>query len=210
MILDSYLAMADVGAALLRAPEVAARWTEPSALPEFRVSGLAGHLGAATVFRVAEWLDNPVPDSAEPVDAVGFFALAMTPGMSPDDPVSRRIREGSEAVAADGPSALADRVDATLAVLRTRFAQLSPDHLVRAFTGVMRLDQCVLTRMIELAVHADDLAVSIGVATPEFPAYGTDLVITTLARLATAHHGVLPVLRALSRRERGTTPISAF
>jgi phosphoribosyl-ATP pyrophosphohydrolase len=56
----------------------------------------------------------------------------------------------------------------------------------------------------------DDLAVSIDVETPELPAEAADLVITTLVRIAAAHHGEVQVLRALSRRERAAVTISAF
>jgi hypothetical protein len=209
VIIDSYLALAEVSAALLRAPEVAEHWDEPSALAEFRVSGLAGHIAMAAVLRVAEWLEQPISD-AEPVDAVGYFVNLSVPDRSPDHPISRRIRDASAEFAVDGPTALADRVDTTLAGLRTRLAELAPDQLVAARDLVLRLDQWLLTRMIELAVHIDDLAVSVGVPTPELPDEATDLVIITLARTARAYHGVLPVLRALSRRERATAPINAF
>jgi hypothetical protein len=37
-----------------------------------------------------------------------------------------------------------------------------------------------------------------------------DIVLTTLVRVAAVHHGVVPVQRALSRRERAVLTISAF
>lgn len=52
-IRKAYLEAAESAAGLLATPEVAAAWGEPSALPEFSVSGLCGHL-ASQVFSVTE------------------------------------------------------------------------------------------------------------------------------------------------------------
>lgn len=208
VIIDSYLATAKVAASLLRAPEVAARWTEPSALAEFRISGLAGHLATA-VFRVEQALEVDVPDEP-PVDAAEYFARGDAPGRSPGEPRQQGIRRLGEEAAAEGPAALADRLDRAIDHLTTALPDEPTDRLVYGIRAVLPLDQWTLTRMIELAVHIDDLAVSLDVATPELPPEAADLVVTTLARIAVKHHGAIPVLRALSRRERVTAPICAF
>jgi hypothetical protein len=59
-------------------------------------------------------------------------------------------------------------------------------------------------------VHADDLAVTLGLPAPDFGDEAEDLVITTLARIARRRHGTLPVLRTLARRERAPSTIAAF
>ena len=64
--------------------------------------------------------------------------------------------------------------------------------------------------MIELAVHLDDLAVSLDLPTPAIPDGAADLVVATLARIARGRRGTLPVLRALSRRERASGLATAF
>lgn len=208
MIVDSYLATARTAARLLREPGIAHHWSESSALPEYRISGLAGHLAAA-VFRVVEALEAPVPD-AEPLDAVRYFARVAAPGPALDDPIHLAVRDLGERTAGTDPSDLADRVDEALAGLATRLPTLPPDRLVFATRTVLRLDQWLLTRLIELAVHTDDLAVSIDVETPTLPPEAADLVLTALVRIAAVHHGEVPVLRALSRRERAAVTISAF
>jgi hypothetical protein len=208
MIIESYLETAGVAATLLRTPELAAAWTKPSALAQFQISGLAGHIGGA-VFRVEASLDTEVPD--EPLaDAVEYFAAAASPSQSPDTPVSQRIRQLSEEAAGTGPDDLADRVDAALARLTTVLPTLPPDRPVFGIRRVMRLDQWLVTRLVELAVHIDDLAVSLDVPTPAIPPAASDLALTTLVRIAAAHHGPVTMLRALSRRERATGPINAF
>lgn len=64
-------------------------------------------------------------------------------------------------------------------------------------------------RMLELVVHADDLAISVGIRTPEFPAEVFAPVRDLLVRLAVRRHGQSAVISALTRRER-TPVISAF
>ena len=74
----------------------------------------------------------------------------------------------------------------------------------------LRLDDLLVTRMMEIAVHSDDLAVSVGIATPQLPAQVLDPVLKLLADLAVRRHGAVALLRALSRSERAPATISAF
>jgi hypothetical protein len=208
MIVDSYLAGAQQAAALLREPAIAHHWTEPSALPEFRISGLAGHLGLA-LFRALDVLDTPVPDDVAPVDAVTYYATNTKPGTPADDPIQTRIRELSEAATGAGHADLVGRVDATLDTLRATLPTMPLDRLVTFRGRVLPHGDWLITRLVEIAVHIDDLAVSLDIETPPLPPAAADLVLTTLVRIAAAHHGAVPVLRALSRRERAVV-ISAF
>jgi hypothetical protein len=61
-----------------------------------------------------------------------------------------------------------------------------------------------------VAVHCDDLAVSIGVDPPALPADGLDLVIDMLGRLAARRHGPTALIRAFSRAERAPQSIAAL
>jgi hypothetical protein len=74
----------------------------------------------------------------------------------------------------------------------------------------LAVDDLLLTRVMELVVHADDLAVSLGIPTPAMPAEATDATIRLLARVAAWRHGPLAVVRALARRERAPETIAAF
>ncbi len=73
----------------------------------------------------------------------------------------------------------------------------------------LRRDDFLLTRMLEIVVHSDDLALSVGVGTPEFPVGVFAPVRDLLVRLAVERHGQSAVISALSRSER-TQPIAAF
>ncbi|WP_214411712.1 maleylpyruvate isomerase N-terminal domain-containing protein [Sphaerisporangium fuscum] len=209
-IRDDFVATARSVAALLRRPEVAAAWGGPSALPEFGVAGLAGHL-AYQILAVPQALAEPVP--AEPVvSLLDHYGRVEWIDGGVDDEINVRIRRGGERVGAEGAAALAGRVDAVVDGLPGLFAS-TPDRPVRiSLWGPwsLAIDDFLVTRMMELAVHSDDLAVSAGIPTPELPEGAVGTVVDLLSRLAVRRHGPTAVLRALSRAERAPTTIAAF
>jgi hypothetical protein len=208
-MLDAYLATAAAASPLLRSPELVQSWTRPSALAEFTVSGLAGHL-AYGAFIVEQFLDTPPLPDVAPIGAVAFYLLG-DPDAPTDDPVKERIRFLSEQRAAEGPAALADAYDQCRERLAARLPGLEPGLNVTVLRRwMLPLDQCLLTRIIELVVHMDDLAVSLDLPTPAIPDEAADLVVATLAQIARGRRGLVPVLRALSRRERASGLATAF
>ena len=74
----------------------------------------------------------------------------------------------------------------------------------------LSLGDFLVTRMLGLAVHQDDLAVSVGLATPDLPDSAFDPVLVLLARLAVRRHGQAALLRALARAERAPAAINAI
>ncbi len=207
MVIEAYLSAAATAATLLRSPALAPAWTTPSALAEFRVSGLAGHM-ARGVFTLENYLDAPPPAPDAPVIDAATYLMRVA-DLSPDD--NAMVRERGEAEAEAGPDELIDRYDAALARLTSRLPALSADLGVPMVGGnVLPLDECLITRLVELLVHSDDLAVSIGVPSPEFDEAPADLVVSVLARFARRRHGTAPVLRALARQERAYGSIAAF
>ena len=67
----------------------------------------------------------------------------------------------------------------------------------------MALDGFLVTRLVELLAHADDLAASISIPTPEMPQMAYDLVIPCLTDVARRRHGNLAVSCVrCARRER--------
>ncbi|MFB9838255.1 hypothetical protein [Actinoallomurus acaciae] len=74
----------------------------------------------------------------------------------------------------------------------------------------LTLDDFVTSRLLEVVVHSDDLACSVGVATPELPAEAVETVVDLLSRIAIRRHGAVSVLRGLSRAERAPASISAL
>jgi hypothetical protein len=209
-IRDLYLDVAQAAAELLAAPEVAAAWDEPSALAQLSVRGLAGHM-AAQVFFIPSMLADPVP--VEPVVGLDeYYARAAWIGTDLDTEFNQSIRAGGEKVAGEGPEQLAARTAACIADLRKTLSS-EPDRPVRRpnWSGYsVSLDTFVASRMLELIVHSDDLAHSVGVPTPQFPAEAVQTVVDVLTRIALRRHGQTAVLRALSRSERAPASISAL
>jgi len=207
---DDFLVTARAAASLLRDPAVAAAWDQPSALPEFSVRGLAGHL-AYQVLALPPILTGPVPQEPT-ISLLEHYERALWIGTGLDDDINVRIRRGGEQEASDGPQALAARVDSAVEDLADRLAG-SADRPVRIplwGPWTLRLGDMLTTRMMELAVHSDDLAVSVGVPTPPLPPGAAQTVVDLLSRLAVRRHGATSVLRALSRAERAPATIAAF
>jgi len=206
MVIDAYLSAATTVSGLLRHPSLADAWDQPSALREFRIGGLAGHLARA-VFTTEGYLAAEVPPDPVLVDAGSYLGMLET--MTPED--NARVVNRGEAEAGTGPDDLIARYDAALDRLRATLPTLSEDRPMPMLAGnVLPLRECLATRMLELLVHADDLAVSIGEPTPEFDEEAADLVVTLLARFARRRHGLPALLRAFSREERAPKSIAAF
>ena len=193
---------------LLRSPALGQHWMAPSALAEWSNSGLAGHL-ARSAFNLERALALQL-DSGQVLDSVAAYYTASGPESS-DSAIGRRIRELGDEEAAGGQAALADRFAASINKLRTAAVPLPPTVFVEMFRRVLPIDECATACLLELVVHSDDLAVSLGVPTPEFDAAAMDLVSATLCRISRVRHGELAVLRALSRAERAPAGgVSAF
>ncbi|CAO5186152.1 Mycothiol-dependent maleylpyruvate isomerase metal-binding domain-containing protein [Frankia sp. AiPs1] len=205
-----FLDTAVSAAGLLRAPELTERWDSPSALAQFQVSGLAGHL-AWQILAVPGRLGTAT-SHGEPITLLEHYTTAPWVGAPPQDELNVRLRAFGETTAAGGPGALADEVDAALAELRAILPGVRAGDVLTlgAVAPTLTIDDYLSTRVLELAVHADDLAVSLGVPTPALPQPATDLVLALLARVAARRHGPVAVLRALSRAERAPATISAF
>ncbi|MFC5664920.1 maleylpyruvate isomerase N-terminal domain-containing protein [Kitasatospora misakiensis] len=209
-IRELYLTVAASAARLLASPQVAAAWQEPSALPKLSVQGLAGHL-AGQIFFIPQMLAEPVPVE-ESIPIHEYYARVSWIGSDLDDPFNVFIRTGGEQEAADGPAALAARAEATVRELRT-VLPAAPDRTVRRPTWgpwSISLDDFVTSRLLELVVHSDDLAHSVGVPTPELPAEAVETVVDLLSRIALRRHGAVNVLRAFTRAERAPASIAAL
>ncbi|MFC8732444.1 maleylpyruvate isomerase N-terminal domain-containing protein [Luteimicrobium sp. NPDC057192] len=205
----SFLAAADVALDLLADPAVEARWAADSVLERMTVGMLACHLGRQLV-RAAEIL--PVPANAAPLDAPEehYRRAAWVRAPSLDDPANDRSTDAAEAEAGPGP--MLDRCRGA----RREVGQLleaggAQDVVTIPWQGwSLRREDFLLTRLVEVVVHSDDLARSVGVATPEFPRDVAGPVLHLLVELSAERHGQAAIVSALARRERMPDTISAF
>ncbi|MCA2224802.1 maleylpyruvate isomerase N-terminal domain-containing protein [Nonomuraea aurantiaca] len=209
-IREFYLVAASSAVALLREPAVAAAWEKPSALTEFSVAGLAAHL-AHQIVRVDSLLDDGGP-IGEPIPLIEHFTRSPWVQAGLDHESNVGIRRAGELAAADGPAALAAKAGELFDRQRVALPAQPGDKVVYLpWSGwSLRFDDLLLTRLMELVVHSDDLAASVGVETPELPPSVVEPVVELLARLAVHRHGATAVIRTLSRAERAPATISAF
>jgi len=206
---SSFLSAADLACEVVSSSGVAERWHNPSALAEFSVGGIAGHTYLAA--RILERrLDTEVPEDPEVIDALERYSdIRIVDTASLEDEVHRGVRHDGEYVARRGPVAVAGKFHELLDRLRSRLPDEPPGRLVVASTPgtVMLLDDFLSSRTIEMLVHADDLAVSVGLPPLDLPPDAAKVATTTLLELARQRAGDLAVLRALTRRERQESDI---
>ncbi|MDX8031595.1 maleylpyruvate isomerase N-terminal domain-containing protein [Lentzea sp. BCCO 10_0856] len=209
-IREDFLTTARITLDLLRDPQVAKNWGLPSALPEFGVSGLAGHIGYQ-VLPLPDMIAAPVGD--EPVvPLMEHYARANWTELDVGSEFHTRIRAGGEKIATEGQDALCDRFGETLRNLEKTLPgqENRPVRMPHWGPWAVSLDEYLVSRMMEFVVHSDDLAVSVGVDTPEFPRHVNETVIDLLTRMALNKHRAIDVVRALSRKERAPRDITAF
>jgi hypothetical protein len=210
-IRTAFLEAADTTAGLLANPAVAAKWGEPSALTGFTVGGLAMHL-ASQVLNTQRALEHELSPELPHITLLDHYARSVWVEAAVDHEVNVGIVAGAEAEAVEGPAGLATKVDATVAELRHRLPAEPADRWAAMpwWKWCTDLDDLLVTRMMEMAVHSDDLAVSVTVSTPALPDAVLDPVLALLSQLSQRRHGSLALLRAYSRRERAPESISAF
>ena len=206
-IFRSFFEVADSVAELLEDPETANRWEDPSALQGLSVGGLAAHLmmGVAYIHRL---LDGP-DGSSVPVVSVGEYTASFKLEDFDAD-LHRYIRDQNERSASHGPERTTGRFRELVATLRERLRTESGCRLLDmrpTFPWAMPLEDRLHVVVMDLVVHADDLAVSLGRPGGEAPGAATNLAIDALIAAARFQHGDTAVIRALSRRERSTAEV---
>jgi hypothetical protein len=195
---NTFLEMIDLAVTVLAEPALDPRWNDPSALTGYTCGALAGHL-VRSLLTVDTYLDDPVdPVDPEPdaLDAATYFRRAL----GDSDPITSSmhvaVRERSGELAGASAAALYDRASALRDRLHQRLPAQPRDASIRVISGlVMAIDEYLVTRLVELAVHIDD---------------ASRRAVATMAELARLRHGDLAMLRALTRTERATGPINAI
>ncbi len=193
----------------LSAP-VRARWTDESACAGMTVGGLAHHAATEADHLVTLYAEGP-HDSA-PIPVLEHYRRAAWAHSSLADEANVSIRTDADAHAAAGSDDLAVVASRALAALPAALAGIDDDDAVlipwQGWSLTAR--DFAVTRLMEMVVHADDLAASVDIDTPEFPAEAARLVVGLLADIAVDRHGQASVVRALSRPQRAPQSVSAF
>lgn len=201
-------AVAAIGV-LVRAPEVAAAWTQESALPAMSVGGLARHLVSQPECAV-EFLGLAVPAGAPTLDLLAYADTLDWLDAPVDAPENTSIREDFDEMASAGPAEATAGYEAALDALPAALAASGPVTFVPWQGVALSTDDFLVMRLLEIAVHADDLAVSVGLPARELPEAAIQPVIALLGALALRRHAQSDVIRALARAERSPNAVSAF
>jgi hypothetical protein len=196
-------------AALIAEPALEERWTDESALAKMSIGSLACHLNRQVVVAhqlLTQPTDFPVLEGGADEH---YARAAWTKTTSPDDPENDRSGYDEEALA--GVLKLRE----TTATAAAQVTTLLTEGTASAAAGLpwqgwaLSRDAFLLTRMLEVVVHSDDLALSLGVPTPEFGEAVFEPVLRLLVRLSVRRNGQSAVVSSLTRRER-QRGISAF
>jgi uncharacterized protein (TIGR03083 family) len=195
---------------LVSRPEVAGAWGRESSCTGMTVGGLARHLVAQPLLVVDLLNADPVPEA--PMCALlDNYAGAPWVGDDPEgEAMNRALLERSNAEAGEGPDAALSLLAGAIGRLPSALDEPPATVFVRWLGSRMPTDDFLVTRLMEMVVHADDLAASVGVPTPEFGEDALGPVLGLLTALAVRRHGQDAVVRTLTRPQRAPASISAF
>jgi hypothetical protein len=208
----AYLEAARSAVGLLGRGEVAGAWDRPSALEGMTVGALAVHLGSEVLLVQNAWRDPTRWSRDEPIPLLEHYRRSAWVTGGPDHEANVGIRESAEQAASPGHAAMLADVQAALADLEGLREGTEQPAAVQMSWWAWSLswEDFLVTRMMEIVVHSDDLAVSLDVAPPELPGAVLEPVLSLLVGVATMRHGQAAVVRALSRSERAPSTIAAF
>ncbi len=203
-IANTYLAAAEVIAGVAEHPAVAQAWQRPSVLPRMSVGELAAHL-TRSVRLVRDYLDAQDPGALHPITAEAYFG--GVPGLPDiDSQVNIGVRQRSRDDATVGPDEVTRSARKAHEELSRRLPGVAADRQIVVFGDrPMHLQEFLRSRLVEFAVHHDDLDLSLPDADPrlpDLPEAARSVAIHVLVGVARWRHGDLAVLRALARRER--------
>ena len=206
----AFLAAVDLSLDLAARPEVRGAWERESACAGMTVGGLTHHLlkQAGNTVRGL----RATPDGAPPIALLEHYARAAWVEAGPEDEANVSIRDGENDGAQVGPDVVlelaAEWADDLPALLE---AARDPDTIFIPWQGwSLTTEDFLTTRMMELVVHGDDLAASVGLDTPTYPGGVLTPVLGLLTGVAVRRHGQTAVVRGLSRPQRAPASISAF
>ena len=179
-------------------PAVEAAWDRPSVLEEQLVGSVAGHLARSGIWVVAEYLKAGTPSGQPDFDSASAYFAAVAVGASPE--VKRAVRERGAGVAALGRAEILHRCREHVRWLEPELVRLPAGHLMTVFEGkVIRLSDYLATRVVEQAVHLDDLARSVDRQPWPLPIEHQAVTISVATDIARQVHGPDATIRGLYR-----------
>jgi hypothetical protein len=206
----AFLSAVDLTWELATTPQVRDAWGEESSCAGMTVGGLTHHLLNQAVNTAKGLGAEPGPE--EPIPLLEHYERAAWVQASPEDEVNVGIREGDNEGALAGPDAVLSAARAAVDALPDLLTRpRDPDTVFIPWQGwALSTEDWLTTRMMEMVVHGDDLASSVGLDTPTYPEGVIAPVLGLLSGVAVRRHGQAAVVRALSRPQRAPEVVSAF
>lgn len=195
---------------LVAAPEVAAAWDSESALPGFTVGGVVRHLVSQPECAVEFLGIQPVPPQAVTVSLAELYERTDWFLAPVDTEENTSIVEDFNAMSAGRQEHSVAILDQARAGLPGAISGAGPTTYVPWQDCCLDTDDFLVVRLMEIVVHADDLAASVGLPAPAFDDEALHPALALLAALGARRHGQDRLVRALSRTERGQGSVSAF
>jgi len=199
-----------VVAELVGRPEVGEAWDRESALPGFTVGGLTRHLVSQPECAVEFLRISPTPPDAAVVSLAELYQRTDWFAAPVNAPENTSIRDDFNGMAAGGLADSLTVLAQARAELPAAVAGAGPTTYVPWQDCCLATDDFLVVRLMEIVVHADDLAASVGHEPPVFDDEVVHPVLALLAMLTDRRHGQARAVRALSRTERTDGPVSAF
>jgi hypothetical protein len=191
---------------LVKRPEVAKRWNEPSALERLSVGAVAAH-GLGNLEQVLDNCERPEPATARFLGIVEYTRSARLDRREDLDKYEGHalIIDAAEEAASEGPGPVIERAEQWLEHLRWVLPAQDPDkhvYLPRLPPMAGALAMMVANRANELIVHMDDLAVSVDVPTPPIRPQAAAMALTVLVSVSRKVNTDLELIRVMARAER--------
>ena len=195
---------------LVGSAEVDDAWDRESALPGMTVGGLARHLVSQPECAV-EFLATPGPPDAQMMTLVGHYERVDWLHAPVDAPENTSIRDDFNLMGSAGHAESVEVLARARKQLGAAIDSAGPTTYVPWQDCALPTDDFLVVRLMEIVVHADDLAYSVDVAAPAFSPEVLEPAFALLTALAARRRGQDEVLRTLSRHERRSAgSISAF
>lgn len=190
-------------------PEVLAAWESPSAAHGMSVGAMAQHLLSQLGYLI-DLGGADVPADAELISAVEHYRRAAWANSDLDAEANTKIRDGANEAATDGADRLLDQARERLAAMPDAVARFAGPVYLDWQGWALSADAFLITRLMEIIVHSDDVCASVDLPLPAFPPAAFEAVMGLLTAVATDRHGQAALVHALSRPQRSTGPVSAF
>jgi hypothetical protein len=181
------------------------------------IGALCGHMVASGIFEVEHRLPaesvatvqaKSSPSYSGPRIDTGYAEGGAMPAtthafipLDRDDPVHAAVRSSAAVQALEGVNELASRASAALDGVRADVEATSLDLVIDCWGLPLRFGDFLRGRILELVVHADDLACSIGAESSGVPHEAIELACSLGISVAIRRNGATPVLRALFRSD---------